>query len=234
MPSWPLSDDERFGLERLGELLAQHGAARFLVAPLVRADRHDFPDPWTPTLDHLRALLGRMFWLVQMECELEVELSEAFRLERETWLELVEASPGHARFVVGSLGLDDVPGAASHEVGRAILAMSAMDPFRQVPELPSTTDGSNGAVLAGLGVLAANVACYVEKGQVVQRGGLSNDAFGLLLAAQDRVRDIPQPEALATLRDSARDAYREWRDILEPHRDELRALMHLDSLELER
>ena len=229
MPSWPLSDEDRLSLERFGELLEQYGTERFLVSPLVRADVHDFPDRWAPTIDHTRALIARLFELAGTPCALEVEPGEGFSAGRETWLELVEAGPGRARFVIGSLGLDDVPGAASHEVGRAILAMSSTHPYREIrEELPTATDGSYGAILVGLGVLAANVACYVERRTVIRRGGLSNDAFGLLLAAQDRVRKTPQHAALATLRDSARDAYREWRDLLEPHRDELCALMHVE------
>src|SRR5512146_1096504 len=101
MPSWPLSDDDRFGLERLGELLAQHGAARFLVAPLVRADVHDFPERWQPTIEHARALIAHMFSLAYTPCEVEVEAADGFGVRRETWLELVDADPGRARFVVG-------------------------------------------------------------------------------------------------------------------------------------
>ena len=248
---WPLTPERRVKLERLGELLRRHGAERFIGRPLVRADAHDFPEPWRPTLAKLRTLVMRTFWHAYTSAELAFEDARTRNAPlTRTRFTLIAARPGHVTYRLESIGKDDVAGVVAIEVGRAFLALAASDPFREgTSELPSVTDSSLATVLLGLGVLAANAhgahaakspgiagagatrAVVVGPIDVGQAGHLLAEDVAMLLAVQDLVRAEPQPAALATLRGPAASYFEVWRDALAPHRDDLRTELGLADLE---
>lgn len=247
---WPLTPERRVKLERFGELVRRHGAERLIGRPLVRADEHDFPEPWRPTLGKLRALVMRMFWHAYASPEIAIEDDRTRGTPMtHTRFSLVAARPGHVTYRLAEIGKDDVAGRVAIEVGRAFLVLAASDPFREgTSELPSTTDSSLAAVLLGLGVLAANAhGARPAKSRVIagaggaggmagpidadQAGHLLAEDVAMLLAVQDLVRAEPQPAALATLRGPAASYFEVWRAALAPHRDELRAELGVDGLE---
>src|SRR5689334_8048928 len=51
---------QRWLLERLGELIQARGHERFLSSPLREPASQDFPDPWSPDEDGVRSMLRRL------------------------------------------------------------------------------------------------------------------------------------------------------------------------------
>jgi hypothetical protein len=242
---WPLSDDQRAHVVRLGELIRRAGAARFLQAPVVRADKHDFPDAWEPTLASLYRLLYRLYWHAYVDVEVAIEdvrtpAPTNRQMLANSSIDLLEARDGRVTYQVAAFGNDDIAGLLSHSVGEAFLRLSPADPFRGGASAPTQTDASIAACYLGLGVLAANASMYrrhesrlagrqvISENRIETTGGLSIADATLLLAIQLVVRD-DVPDAVATLHGPQKDWVNRWTEVLDPHEDELRELLALDD-----
>ncbi len=244
--SWPLDAHKQRLLAQLAGLIARHGAARFVEAPLVRPDARDFPDPWSRTLPALRRLLERLFWHAYLDVELVLKDARAGRSAEQAQLldsdiDVIDAANGRAVFQVTAIGNDDVAGLLAHRVGLAFVKLSPGAPFREARLEPTAADGTLAAIYLGLGVLAANSAIYHRHaselvGRTVQyeykvatAGGLNLDDVTFLLAIQDVVREESQRDALGMLSEVAAEWFQAWAAALEPHRAELRAALALDD-----
>jgi hypothetical protein len=240
---WPLSDNQRAHVVRLGELIHRASAARFLQAHLVRADERDFPDAWEPTLASLYRLLYRLYWHAYIDVEVAIEdvrvpAPTDRRMLANSSIDLLEARDGRVTYQVAAFGNDDIAGLLSHSVGEAFLRLSPADPFRGGGLAPTETDASIAASYLGLGVLVANASMYrryqsrlagrqvVSENRIETTGGLSIDDATLLLAIQLVVRD-DVPDAVATLHGPQKDWVDRWIEVLDPHEDELRELLTL-------
>lgn len=244
---WPLTHEQRALVVFVGELIARAGAERFASAHLVCADERDFPGAWEPTRAAVHALLYRLFWHAHLDAEIEVEdhrrgVAPTHRMLETSVIELVAAGAGRAAFQIESIGNDDVAGLLAHRVGAAFLEVLPPDPFREAKREATPAEASTAAVYLGLGVLVANSSLYARRAsrlvgqqvhseqQMATVGGLSIDEASLLLAVQDLVRD-DAPEALATLHPPQQEWLERWREALEAHEDELRAMLALDRSE---
>src|SRR5215475_12395274 len=132
---WPLSDDQRAHVVRLGELIQRAGTARFMQAHLVRADERDFPETWEPTLASLYRLLYRLYWHAYVDVEVAIKDARApappdERMLANSSIELLEARDGRVTYQVAAFGNDDIAGLLSHSIGEAFLHLSPADPFR--------------------------------------------------------------------------------------------------------
>lgn len=243
--AWPPTPAQQEHLGRLATLILQFGAARFLSAPLVRADERDFPETWEPTPTGVHRTFYRLCWHAHWDPEVAVRDVRAAkapdnRMLLPSEIELASAKDGIVTVEVGAIGNDDVAGLLAHRVGLAFLELAPGDPFRGAAGDISETAGSVAAVYLGLGVLVANSAMYrryasrvvaravVEEQYVAQVGGLSIDDATFLLAVQDILRD-DAPDAYETLHKPQQEWLERWRDVLDPHEDELRALLDLDA-----
>ena len=245
---WPLTGDQRALVVQLAELIRRFGAERFATAALVRADARDFPDPWEPTLAAVHAVIYRLCWLAYFDPEIVVEDRRPakppdYKMLTRSELELASVDHGVVTFHVGAIGNDDVAGLLSHRIGQAFLELAPGDPFRSAAtEPPTETAGSVAAVYLGLGVLVANSAMYrrhasrivarsvITEELIEKVGGLSIVDATLLLAVQDLLRDDYQ-DALTTLHKPQAEWVAQWTAVLEPHEDELRALLELADRE---
>ena len=243
---WPLDAHKRSLLAQLARLIAQHGAARFVEARLVRADLRDFPDPWKRTLPAVRTLLDRLFWHAYLDAEVVIEDARGPRVAEHVQLldsdiDLIEAAHGRVVFQVTEIGNDDVAGLLAHQVGLAFAKQAPESPFREARVEPTAADGTLAAVFLGLGVLAANSAIYRRHAsqlvgrevrsehKIAMAGGLELDDVAFLLAVQDVVREEPQEDALATLSAAAAERFEDWAVALESHHRELSAELGLDD-----
>lgn len=236
--SWPLSADRGELVDELAAVLRRDGGARFVTAPVVRADARDFPGRWAPTVAGAGALLRLLCWHGHLDVEVAVEDGRTGRprkREADTRVELVGVSDGRATFRVEAVGNDDVAGLLALQVGRAYVALVGRDPFRGDTELPDTRTGAIAAIAIGLGVLVAN-AWRHDRTAIAHRRpirSLAHDEIALLLGLQALLRGAT-PAAFDTLHaDAVADAAR-WRDELAPHRDELAAMLELSPLPLTR
>jgi len=242
---WPLSNDQRAHVVRLGELIHRAGTARFIQAHLVRADERDFPDTWEPTLASLYRLLYRLYWHAYIDVEVVIEDARAPappnpRMLLSSSIDLLEAHDGRVTYRVAAFGNDDIAGLISHSIGEAFLRLSPAAPFRGGAYTPTETDASVAACYLGLGVLVANASMYrryrsrlagrqvVSENCIETTGGLSIAEATLLLAIQLVVRD-DVPDAVATLHGPQKDWVDRWIEVLDPHEDELRELLALDD-----
>ena len=243
---WPLPDEQRATVLRLGELIRRCGAARFTQAHLVRADERDFPEPWDPTLAALYRLLYRLFWHAHLDADIVVDDVRgapypAHQLLTNTLIDFIEVENGRAHFQVAAFGNDDIAGLASHTIGAAFLQLAPGDPFRGAATHEVTeTDASIAACYLGLGVLVANASMYrryrshlvgrevISEQRIEQTGGLPIADATLLLAVQLTVRD-DVPGAVETLLAPQREWIERWLAVLEPHEAELRTMLELDD-----
>lgn len=245
--SWPPTHEQQTLLARLAMLIRQFGAERFTKAPLVRADERDFPETWEPTPTGVHRLLYRLCWHAHWEPEIVVEdvrpaKAPEARMLLASEIELASATPQTLTFSIGAIGNDDIAGLLSHRIGQAFVETAPGDPFRAGTSDISETAGSVAAIYLGLGVLAANSSMYrryesrvvarsvVEEQYVAQVGGLSIADATFLVAVQDIVREDFQG-ALETLHKPQAEWLERWKELLDPHEDELRAMLELDSAE---
>jgi hypothetical protein len=245
--SWPPTHEQQALLARLAMLIRQFGAERFTQAPLVRADERDFPETWEPTPTGVHRVLCRLCWHAHWEPEVVVEdvrppKAPDTRMLVSSEIELASATAGAIRFEIGAIGNDDVAGLLSHRLGLAFLEVAPGDPFRAGTSDLTETAGSVAAVYLGLGVLVANSSMYrryasrvvsrsvVEEQYVAQVGGLSIADATFLVAVQDIVRDDFQT-ALETLHEPQTEWIERWKAVLDPHEDELRAMLELEQAE---
>ncbi len=240
-----LTPERSILLDRLADLIARGGSARFLDVPVVRADARDLSDPWTETRAAVERLLVRLLWLAYVDLDVELDDArvaarpsyEVLRRSAIVWLETVD---GVARFQLEALGNDDVAGQLSHQLGLAYLAwIDGPAPYRELPRDASLADGSLAAVYLGLGVLAANSSSYhrhyadvrgnstYAENQRVSEGGQTPEALTFLLAVQQVVRGAPI-DAHATLQPTLRDWVRDAVDAIAPYRAELLAHLGLE------
>jgi hypothetical protein len=248
-PAWPLGRREEQLLDQLAVLVERGGAWRFLRAPVVAADRRDYPDPWEESRAGVGRALARTMWHAHLDLEValhdvrEPAFASRDRL-RDTSIELADVDDRRATFALSAIGNDDVAGACCHEVGRALVAQLARagHPFRHGDDgLPDAARGSIAAVYGGLGVIAANSARYDRSaGEVIGRtavhehkiaavGGLDSRELAFLLAVQATVRDDVLP-ALDTLHRTQAEDVAAWREILDDHEDALIARLGLGEL----
>jgi hypothetical protein len=244
---WPLSHEQRELVVFLGELIRRAGVERFTSARLVRADERDFPGAWKPTRFAVHALLYRLFWHAHLDADVEVEdhrpgTAPTHEMLETSVIELVAAADGRATFQIEAIGNDDVAGLLAHQVGAAYLDLLPPDPFREARRKATPAEASAAAVYLGLGVLVANSSMYPRRASrlvgeqvyseqlVATAGGLSIEQATLLVAVQDLVRDDVQ-DALSTLHPPQAEWVERWRDVLEAHEDELRAMLELDGRE---
>lgn len=242
---WPLSHEQRELVTFVGGLIRRAGAERFTSAHLVRADERDFPGAWEPTRSAVHALLYRLLWHAHLDLEVELEdhrpgAAPTGKMLETSAIELVSAAGGRATFQIEALGNDDVAGLLAHQVGAAFLELLPPDPFRGVSRAATSAEASAAAVYLGLGVLVANSSLYPRRASrlvgelafseqhMATAGGLTIEQATLLLAVQDLVRD-DVAGALATLHPPQAEWVRCWRDALEAHEDELRAMLELEG-----
>jgi hypothetical protein len=246
--TWPPGPGEDQLLGELATMIARGGAWRFVHAAVVAADRRDYPDPWAETRDGVAQVVARTLWPAYLAIDASVEdaRTPAARSRarlRTTRLELTRVDATGATFTMAAIGNDDVAGAVSHEVGRAFLGQLALDghPFRSTASgVPTLALGSIAAVYLGLGVVAANSAFHdrtagevigraaYHEHQIARAGGLDVSELAFLLAVQATVRDDVLP-ALASLRPRQAREVEAWREVLDPHEDELRRRLGLDA-----
>src|SRR5262249_32390968 len=132
---WPLSDDQRAQVVRLGEVIHRAGTGRFLQAHLVGAGPRDLPDGWGPTPASLYPLLYRLYGQAYVDVEVAMEDVRAparpdQRMLANSSIALLEARDGRVTYQVAAFGNDDVAGLLSHSIGEAFLHLSTADPFR--------------------------------------------------------------------------------------------------------
>lgn len=236
-------------------MIAHGGAWRFLHAPVV--DVRDYPDAWEETRDGVARLVARTLWHAYLPLggvvqDLRAPTQRSADLLRPTSLALSAVNAEGVEIELESIGNDDVPGAISHEVGRAFLAQLARGegPYRaeasgDADALPSSAQGSIAAVYLGLGVLATNAAHYDQSAgevrgrdgyhehRIVRAGGLHVRDMAFLLAVQAAVRDDVLP-ALEKLRPTQAEHVAAWREVLDDREDELKRLLGLsDEMALE-
>ncbi len=244
MSGWPPPPHLGRLLDELAALVERAGAARFLDAPVVRADERDFPEPWRPTAAALERLLLRLLWHAHVDLDVVLDDRRGPRREvgrlRTTELELVEVVDGAARFEVAEIGNDDLAGHASNLVGDAFLRWTARSaPYREAAIVPTPAEATLAAIYLGLGVLVANASSYarratelqaqwvISEDQHVAVGGLGPTEACFLVAVQAVVRPAPV-DALATLRPNQRARVSAFVDELTPHRAPLAARLGLD------
>ncbi len=240
---WPLTTAQGELVAILAGLIQRAGADRFIKARVIGATTADFPEPWTPTMTAMHRLLYRVAWHAFLDVEIVANDIRAARpperrMLKKSEVELLSAVPGTATFDVAQLGNDDVAGRAAHAIGDAFLALAPVDPFRDAGREVTAAEASTAAVYVGLGVLVANSSMYrrsasemrgravVSEEYIEETGGLPLADATLLLAIQDLVRDEHSP-ALATLLPPQAEWFERWLDVLDPHEDELRALLGL-------
>jgi hypothetical protein len=240
---WPLPPEQGELVATLAGLVRRGGSARLVDARVVAADLADFPDPWEPSLANVHQLLYRVAWHAYLDLEIVVAdrrwpKAPDGRMLTRSALELASATVGKATFALAALGNDDVAGRAALAIGDAYLAIAPRDPFREAEREVSDAEVAIAAIYLGLGVLVANASMYrriasclrgesvVYEEYVEQTGGLSIGDATLLLAVQDLVRDDHSP-ALASLLPPQQEWLARWRAELEPHADEVRALLGL-------
>jgi hypothetical protein len=246
--SWPPTHEQQGHLARLATLIRQFGAERFTEAPLVRADERDFPETWEPTPTGVHRVLYRLCWHAHWEppnvvvADVRPPKAPNAPMLVTSEIELASATVDAIRFEIGAIGNDDVAGLLSHRLGLAFLELAPGDPFRGDTNDLTETAGSVAAVYLGLGVLVANSSMYrryasrtvaravIEEQHVAKVGGLSIADATFLVAVQDIVRDDFQP-ALETLHEPQREWIERWKAVLDPHEDELRAMLELDAAE---
>jgi hypothetical protein len=241
---WPLTREQQELLVMLASLIQRFGSERFLEAKLVRADKKDFPDKWEGTLQSVHQVLYRLCWHAHFDAEIVVEdhrpPQDAFTMLRTSEIEIASCAAGTATFHVTAIGNDDVAGALAHKVGEVFLDFAPGEPFRSSPRIPDEREASVAAVFLGLGVPAANAALYrrhaseirgrdeYSESKIATAGGLDIADITLLLAIQDILRDDVQ-DALSTLHGAQRDWVEQWKQVLDPHEDELRESLALDE-----
>jgi len=243
--AWPLTRTQHELLVALASMIRTFGAERMLEAPLVRADTKDFPDRWEPTLDTVHQLLYRLCWHAHIDPEIAVVDTRPLRdddqsMLRTSAIEIASCEAGVATFEVAYIGNDDVAGMLAHKVGQIFLELAPGEPFRTARTAADERDGSVAAVFLGLGVVAANAAMYrrhatrlvgrEERSEqlIASAGGLDIADITMLVAIQDILRDDVQ-DALKTLHGPQREWVEQWKDVLDPHEDELRELLGLDE-----
>ncbi|MFN0245593.1 MAG: hypothetical protein ACKV2T_01710 [Kofleriaceae bacterium] len=225
-------------------MIQRFGAERFLDAKLVRADKADFPDPWEGTLHSVHQVLYRLCWHAYIDFEVVVEdqrpLVEGTALLRTSEIEIASCTAGVVTFHLTNIGNDDVAGMLAHKVGEAFLDLAPGEPFRSTPRVPDEREASVAAVFLGLGVPAANATMYRRHAtEIIGReerseqliahvGGLDIAEVTLLLAVQDILRDEVQG-ALSTLHGPQREWVEDWKVELDPHEEELRVLLGVDT-----
>jgi hypothetical protein len=246
---WPLTREQQELLVMLSSMIERFGAERFLESKLVRADKSDFPDKWEGTLQSVHQVLYRLCWHAYIDPEIVVEdlrppVEDAYVMLRSTEIEIASCAAGTVTFHVNLIGNDDVAGLLAHSIGEAFLELSPDlapgEPFRSTTHEADEREASVAAVFLGLGVPAANAAMYRRHASEIRgrdehsgtkfatAGGLDIADITLLLAIQDILRDEVQP-ALSTLHASQRDWVEQWKDVLDPHEDELREMLGLDK-----
>lgn len=246
MSQWPLAPAQQKLVAELAQLIEAGGAWRFLRGPVVAASERDYPDRWEPTRAGVARVVARTLWHAHVGATATLEDLRGPKWAgrkglKRTYLELVSASPGKLGFAVSAIGNDNVAGTVAHEVGRAFVTqIGSGQPFRTAPdsELPDPQLGSIATVYLGLGVVALNSARYARaygeivgqgayhEHEIVETGGLDPDDLAMLLAIQATVRDDVLA-ALETLSKQVGEAVTAWRDVLDDHEDELRALLAL-------
>lgn len=241
--AWPPTHEQREHLDRIAALVQQFGAERFTTAHIVRADERDFPDPWQQTIAAVHRTVYRLCWHAHWEPEVVVVDFRRAKPADHTMLstsniELASARAGVVTLDIAEIGNDDVAGLLSHRLGQAFLELAPGDPFRHAGGDISESAGSVAAVYLGLGVLVANSSMYrryaarqvsnaVSEEQVIAKvGGLSIADATFLLAVQDIVRD-DAPDSYETLHKPQQEWLERWRDLLDPHEDELRTILGL-------
>ncbi len=241
---WPLKREQHELLVMLSDMVRRFGSERFLDARLVRADKKDFPDTWEGTLQSVHQVLYRLCWHAYIDPEIVVEdyrpIRDGAGLLRSSEIEIASCAAGVVTFHLTSIGNDDVGGMLAHKVGEMFLDLAPGEPFRSTPRVPDEREASVAAVFLGLGVPAANAAMYRRHAtqlvgreerseqQIAHAGGLDIAEITLLLAVQDILRDEVQ-DALTTLHAAQREWVEDWKHVLDPHEDELRALLGLDE-----
>jgi hypothetical protein len=244
MIDWPLAPAQQKLVAELAQLIEAGGAWRFMRGPVVAASKRDYPDAWEPTRTAVARVIARTLWHAHMEVAASLEdlrgpqWEDRKRLKR-TYLELVSASHGKLAFAVSAIGNDNVAGTVAHEVGRAFVSqLGAGLPFRTAPdsELPDPQVGSIATVYLGLGVIALGSARYARaygeiigrsayhEHEIVETGGLPPEDLAMLLAIQATVRDDVLT-SLDTLEKGPAELLAAWRDVLDDHEDELRAML---------
>jgi hypothetical protein len=244
--NWPLSAEQQRLVVQLAELIAAAGAWRFVYGPVVAASQRDYPDPWEPSRAGVARVLARTLWHAHLDVAATLEdlrgpqWNDRRHLKR-TYLELVAASHGKLAFAVSAIGNDNVAGTVAHEVGRAFVSqLPGGSPFRgtESSEPPDPEVGSIATVYLGLGVVALNSARYrraygeiigqsaFTEHEIIETGGLPPEDLAMLLAMQATVRDdvLTALDSLAREPAALVDA---WREVLDDHEDELRAMLGL-------
>lgn len=247
---WPLKREQQELLVMLASMIRRFGGERFLEARLVAANKKDFPDPWEGTRQSMHQLLYRLCWHAYIDPEIVVEdhrpPHDPTGMLRTSEIEIASASPGHdakarvVTFHLTAIGNDDVAGLLAHKIGEVFLDLAPGEPFRSTPRIPDEREASVAAVFLGLGVPAANAAMYRRHAseirgrdehseqQIAHAGGLDIADITMLLAIQDILRDEVQ-DALSTLHGAQKEWVEQWKDVLDPHEDELRELLGLDE-----
>jgi hypothetical protein len=209
----PEADDQRWLLERLGELLKERGSTRFLQSPIVLPTAEFFPDVWRGDAPSVRRMLRRIMSYGGLgELGFEVELydqgAEALHLHTEGVHHVDDAAAwfagldddGTAHFGVASYHLDDpeaLPGTLCHEVAHAYRARHQLTYFDDVED-ELLTDLTT--VFLGFGLLTTNLTHRYRRRHEspthdsIERemgGYLSPVAMSFALAAQMVCRDVP-------------------------------------------
>ena len=241
---WPLTREQHELLVMLASMIRRFGAERFLEVALVRADKRDFPDAWDGTVRAVHQLIYRLCWHAYLDPEVIVrDLRGPFdesALLVASEIEIAQCTAGVVTFDVHAIGNDDIAGTLAHAIGEVFLDLAPGEPFRSTPRVPDVREASVAAVFLGLGVPAANAAMYrrhaaeirgrseYSESKLATAGGLDIADITLLVAIQDLLRDEVQ-DALTTLHGPQKDWIEQWKDVLDPHEDELRDLLGLDD-----
>ncbi len=243
-------------LDVLGELIARGGAGP-LLAPPVEPGPAAFPEPWAPTKAGVELLLRRLAAHAGLDRKIVVDDRRTAAAAPTddvplTQLAAVELTRDEARFELGFLGDDDIPGVFAHEVGVAYAALvrsQGDEPYRSAEPPAIAIDpevdhqrGSIATVYLGLGVLAANAArqqhnilqrqsyhplLVASVATFVEAGHLPLSQLGYLLAVQAVLRGetVPPPG----LQPAQRDAVEAWLSALRGQGAELRARLGIAS-----
>lgn len=106
---WPLTREHHELVAMLASMIRRFGTERFLAAPLVRADKRDFPDPWEATLHAVHQLLYRQCWHAFIDPEIAVVDRRPFRdlagLLTTSDIELASCRGGIATFALGTVAI---------------------------------------------------------------------------------------------------------------------------------
>ena len=225
-------------LELLSRIVARHGAAPLLAAPLIEESPRCFPDPWEPSLVGVAQILHRLLryagldgWRLEL-VDGRAPLAEPLKLAQPR-IGFIAAEGDRLSFQLEEMGTPEwVPAALCFEVGRAFVATrESRHPYRATED--DATAASSAALIEaavatiylGLGLITTNAAHgFAQEGEIVgqiavtrrahlELGALPAGDLTFLLAVQLTLRGLSVDEAAPLLQEMAQsqsDDVRAW------------------------